>query len=1096
MATNVVSLSGYQSKVIASEYTGSGGQKNPNFFGTNKSGILMMNTTVNGNSHYKDWLIMDAYHGSDVGGGVAIGVNRQALGAYIMRSDAGRASWAQSAELFGTHNLSYLDGRYVNVTGDTMTGLLTTTSGNHAGIKIGNNYITAINGELIFQNNTALRFGGDSWDYNVWAGLRYVHSSKTIYLGLADGSIFTANNAQSGGTVALPGISYLSINGKRAFSAYDTWLRINEDKQFSAGVYFGSNTVRTDGRLEVGSSGNSFLVDASGNCSAQSFGVKQTGGSGYGISLYGGAKGSAVPEYGLAFMQTANGGKYGDVQGDWATYFTMNTNNQRGWVWKVYNQTAAAYMAGSLSSRGVFTAAAVGNSGGYLAFPQGGTYSTQTATVTGALKVKLPRFKTNCMICFDVNITTYDESNSNLVTYRIYGYEYGDSGWHPPVSKAFVHGKGDKSNLTVRFCYDGSTACITIGEVGTTWRYPQVSISNITYGYSDVTIASWGYGWSISFITTLPSTIAASVTNAGVLPVASGGTGGSTAASARANLSTWSLISSSYNTIMPPDGTTNSWYKFGTADGYGLLPALSGGATGGHSYIGTSTWYWKYLYVDEGNLVRLRVVHNSSNNPDDAVVYVENKSNSDWAVKINCDGYNYGINVVTSAGAGNAIQANGIISGSSIKATAGYLYSIANSNTVTIGSQNASFCHIYNSVSIPFIFNNSIACAGTCNDTTAALGTTSYPFHRLILGGATNATMTAASTNPRITFQENTGTQPVHLIYTDYDSYRGPAGLKVIGGTDATPAWFEVEGNLYVGGSYIYLGGSSYIATNHNDGIELYRAGSTNQWLYIGNSTASGQKGIYFPGYGGGWYMTDSTWLRAYNNKPVYVSSTVDNAIYTSGGVCALAANGLRICYGNRAFIIRNDQNNTYLMPGSNANATGNNWASYYSYVENSNGYWHFVRAYGAVWNDYAEYRVANSTEPGRVVKDTATGRMEIVNERLAPGCKIISDTYGFAIGETEDAKSPIAVSGRVLVYPYQDVNKYEIGAAVCSAPNGTVDIMTREEIMKYPERIVGTVSEIPTYTVWEQKRKDVSGKEEPYIHKVEVKGRIWIYVK
>ena len=82
-------------------------------------------------------------------------------------------------------------------------------------------------------------------------------------------------------------------------------------------------------------------------------------------------------------------------------------------------------------------------------------------------------------------------------------------------------------------------------------------------------------------------------------------------------------------------------------------------------------------------------------------------------------------------------------------------------------------------------------------NSTAALGSTANPFHNLVLGGATTSTMTAASTNPRITFQEGTGTQPVHLIYTDYDNYRSPAGLKVIGGTNATPAWFEVEGNIY-----------------------------------------------------------------------------------------------------------------------------------------------------------------------------------------------------------------------------------------------------------------------------------------------------------
>ena len=112
-ATSSTSAS-YASKVVGS-YTSNGGQQNPNYFGTNRVGFLMMNTTVNSNSHYKDWLIMDCYSGNDVGGGVAIGVNRQSLGAYIMRSDAARTSWAESAELCGTHNSS------VSLSGSTLT---------------------------------------------------------------------------------------------------------------------------------------------------------------------------------------------------------------------------------------------------------------------------------------------------------------------------------------------------------------------------------------------------------------------------------------------------------------------------------------------------------------------------------------------------------------------------------------------------------------------------------------------------------------------------------------------------------------------------------------------------------------------------------------------------------------------------------------------------------------------------------------------------------------------------------------------------------------------------------------------------------------
>lgn len=89
---------------VVGSYTGNGGQQKPNYFGTNKVGFLMMNTTVNGDSNYKDWIIMDCYSSNDVGGSVALGVNRQKLAAYIMRSAAERSSWAESAELLHTQN--------------------------------------------------------------------------------------------------------------------------------------------------------------------------------------------------------------------------------------------------------------------------------------------------------------------------------------------------------------------------------------------------------------------------------------------------------------------------------------------------------------------------------------------------------------------------------------------------------------------------------------------------------------------------------------------------------------------------------------------------------------------------------------------------------------------------------------------------------------------------------------------------------------------------------------------------------------------------------------------------------------------------------
>lgn len=141
-------------------------------------------------------------------------------------------------------------------------------------------------------------------------------------------------------------------------------------------------------------------------------------------------------------------------------------------------------------------------------------------------------------------------------------------------------------------------------------------------------------------------------------------------------------------------------------------------------------------------------------------------------------------------------------------------------------------------------------------------------------------------------------------------------------------------------------------------------------------------------------------------------------------------------------------------------------------------------QVYGAVWNDYAEYRQTKKhIQPGYCVIETGKGDLIKSSERLQPGANIVSDTFGFAIGETEQTKTPLAVSGRALAYPYEDRDSYQAGDPVCSGPNGTISKMTREEVREYPERIIGTVSEIPDYEIWG------TGN-------VKVNNRIWIKVK
>ena len=143
-------------------------------------------------------------------------------------------------------------------------------------------------------------------------------------------------------------------------------------------------------------------------------------------------------------------------------------------------------------------------------------------------------------------------------------------------------------------------------------------------------------------------------------------------------------------------------------------------------------------------------------------------------------------------------------------------------------------------------------------------------------------------------------------------------------------------------------------------------------------------------------------------------------------------------------------------------------------------------KVYGAVWNDYAEYREGpDFILPGEVVCEKGDDTLALCNEDCAAGCYIVSDTFGFAIGQTKKANLPVAVSGRVLAYTAEDriIYKDAIGRPVCGTKGGRIRLMTNEEAAQFPWKILGTVSSVPEYKTWGEKE-------------VEVNGRVWIKVR
>lgn len=295
---------------------------------------------------------------------------------------------------------------------------------------------------------------------------------------------------------------------------------------------------------------------------------------------------------------------------------------------------------------------------------------------------------------------------------------------------------------------------------------------------------------------------------------------------------------------------------------------------------------------------------------------------------------------------------------------------------------------------------------------------------------------------------------------------------------------------------------------------------------YIELSRDNGGAQVY-----GLWDCIKNIWLVQSDGTNVYFHGNADSASKTLGDVnglqidtnylklsggtmsgsinCSLPSTtstatntGAMICHGqvggnNGMYVGNGDADGSILGTSGKANLIFKSWqsigfvdgcpstnAGITMTINTRTGVLRGNKLWGAVWNDYAECRDVDTIEPGKCVIEVGDDTLTTSTERLMPGANITSDTFGFAIGETEQAKTPIAVSGRVLAYPYESREEFKknIGRPVCSGPNGTVSIMTDEEYRNKGYCAIGTISAVPDYEEWG------TGK-------IKVNGRVWIKV-
>lgn len=129
------------------------------------------------------------------------------------------SSQKDAINILSNHNVGIgVDPSYkLHVKGDIYSSATIRTAAQNQAIMLTNDaspaWISALEGQVIFNTGKAIRFGETAWDWNQWAGLKYTHSNKTIYLGIADGSVFEANSAQSNGTLKFPCITTITPDG-------------------------------------------------------------------------------------------------------------------------------------------------------------------------------------------------------------------------------------------------------------------------------------------------------------------------------------------------------------------------------------------------------------------------------------------------------------------------------------------------------------------------------------------------------------------------------------------------------------------------------------------------------------------------------------------------------------------------------------------------------------------------------------------------------------------------------------------------------------------------------------------------------------------
>ena len=233
------------------------------------------------------------------------------------------------------------------------------------------------------------------------------------------------------------------------------------------------------------------------------------------------------------------------------------------------------------------------------------------------------------------------------------------------------------------------------------------------------------------------------------------------------------------------------------------------------------------------------------------------QAGSYWINYRTAGGMNGAITIYTL---GNGNGGRAALDASNITAN-GLLNSVSNGVTIQVGAQNSSWAHITNNANVAFYFNNSICTDGHLYpyaNNTYSLGTSSNYWAGAYIADiniGSNRYYGDGAYGINMNNSDLIGCNSIRTMDLSDDYTEGLLFARTNGNWDSFRA---ADSNFY----FQYNNGNSMMQMN-TDGIYLYTG-----WLRTYGAT-----GWYNQSYGGGWYMQDSTWIRSYGGKYVYVDS-------------------------------------------------------------------------------------------------------------------------------------------------------------------------------------------------------------------------------